>query len=130
MLSEIASLDDQTALQHLRQALRGEAARVLHQDDDQIDANRPLQEIGFDSLMMVELRLAVERRCGVDAAAIIGQESVTLNSMASVLLAALRGEPSEQSGADGAASGHLTRHMDAEMVAALAQRAGDSGGGA
>jgi acyl transferase domain-containing protein/NADPH:quinone reductase-like Zn-dependent oxidoreductase len=130
ILSEIASLDDPTALQHLRQALRGEAARVLHQDDDQIDANRPLQEIGFDSLMAVELRLAIERRCGVDASAIIGQESVTLNSMASDLLAALRGDPSEPSGADGAAPGHLTRHMDAEMAAALAPRVGDSGGGA
>lgn len=43
-----------------------EAARILRLSGGDIDPHRPLAEIGMDSLMALELRLAIEARLRLD----------------------------------------------------------------
>ena len=51
-----------------------EAARVMSFAPDRIDPHRPLSEFGMDSLMAVELRLALETRLGIDVPAEFREE--------------------------------------------------------
>ncbi|MEL6198343.1 MAG: SDR family NAD(P)-dependent oxidoreductase, partial [Pseudomonadota bacterium] len=44
----------------IQRRLRDAAAQVLRQPADEIDIDRPLSDIGFDSLMIVDLKLAAE----------------------------------------------------------------------
>jgi acyl carrier protein len=63
-------LDDrelvESALALLERIVTVEAAAILRRPISDIDPLRPLSEIGMDSLMAVELRLALESRLGVD----------------------------------------------------------------
>jgi NAD(P)-dependent dehydrogenase (short-subunit alcohol dehydrogenase family)/acyl carrier protein len=59
-----------------------EVARIMKLAADRIDASRPLTELGMDSLMAVELRLAVEQRFGVTVPLLALSEGATLSAMA------------------------------------------------
>jgi acyl carrier protein len=62
--------------------LLDEVAGILRVARGKLDPNRPLSEFGMDSLMAVELRIAVERRLGVEIPALMLNDSVTLSVMA------------------------------------------------
>jgi phthiocerol/phenolphthiocerol synthesis type-I polyketide synthase C len=59
-----------------------EAARVMSFAPDRIDAQRPLSEFGMDSLMAVELRLALETRLGIDVPLVSLSDTTTLSTIA------------------------------------------------
>ncbi len=59
-----------------------EVASILKLAPDRVDPARPLAELGMDSLMAVELRLAMERRFGVTLPVLALSEGTTLDSMA------------------------------------------------
>jgi acyl carrier protein len=58
----------------LIKALRREAAQILRMVEDQIDPHRPLSESGFDSLMLLELVISVERMTGLQLRVVGGGE--------------------------------------------------------
>jgi len=62
MLRELPAEQLQDAVANL---LRAEVGEILRIAPDRIDPARPMQEMGFDSLMGVELMVAVENRFGV-----------------------------------------------------------------
>src|SRR5205823_4932051 len=62
----LASLEPEEALALLKTIVAEEAATILRLPAGGIDALRPLSEVGMDSLMAVELRLALESRLRVD----------------------------------------------------------------
>ena len=69
-LSErLASLDPEAALALLKTVVGEEAATILRLPADSIDPLRPLSEMGMDSLMAVELRLALEEQIAGRSAA-------------------------------------------------------------
>jgi NADPH:quinone reductase-like Zn-dependent oxidoreductase/acyl carrier protein/NADP-dependent 3-hydroxy acid dehydrogenase YdfG len=59
-----------------------EVARIMKLAADRIEPSRPLTELGMDSLMAVELRLAVEQRFGVTVPLLALSEGATLSAMA------------------------------------------------
>ena len=66
-------------------ALRREAAKILRMTEGQIDPHRQLSESGFDSLMLLELLVSVERLTGLQLRA-VGAGERTLTSLAAELV--------------------------------------------
>jgi acyl carrier protein len=66
-------------------ALQREAGRILRMPQDQIDPQRALSDLGFDSLMMLELTISVERVTGQQFR-IVGEGERTLAAFANLIL--------------------------------------------
>jgi len=70
----------------LRDAIRGEAARVMALPGaDSIDDERPLRDLGLDSLMSVELRNALVSACGAKLPATLLFDHPTIAALAQEL---------------------------------------------
>ncbi|MEU8633568.1 type I polyketide synthase [Amycolatopsis sp. NPDC048633] len=80
---------ERVVLDHVRDAI----ARVLgHAGAEEIDANRPFKEIGFDSLTAVELRNRLRGATGLKLPATLVFDHPTPSALAGFLLSALVGE--------------------------------------
>jgi len=69
------------ALPALTAMLKKEIADILRMDADKLDAAAPLQDLGLDSLMGVELMTAVEQRFGVNIPVMALAEVGTIERM-------------------------------------------------
>jgi phthiocerol/phenolphthiocerol synthesis type-I polyketide synthase C len=85
----LASLNPEQALALLKTVVAEEAANILRLPAGGIDAMRPLSEAGMDSLMAVELRLALESRLRIDLPLVSLAEGTSVASLATRLAAAL-----------------------------------------
>ena len=92
---QIASLDPDAALALLKTVVAEEAATILRLPASGIDPLRPLSEMGMDSLMAVELRLALESRLRVDLPLVSLAEGTSVASIAGRLAAAISTGPKE-----------------------------------
>jgi NADPH:quinone reductase-like Zn-dependent oxidoreductase/acyl carrier protein len=81
----LASLDPEAALALLKTVVAEEAATILRLPAGGIDPLRPLSEMGMDSLMAVELRLALESRLRVDLPLMSLAEGTSVASIAARL---------------------------------------------
>ncbi|HXO00971.1 MAG TPA: SDR family NAD(P)-dependent oxidoreductase, partial [Stellaceae bacterium] len=104
LLDQLAGLDNAARRDLLATVVAEEAARILRLPPESIERQRPLTDIGMDSLTALELRLAIEARLRFDL------PLMTLADGASV--AALAARLAER----------LARPSQAEAVAALAAR--------
>lgn len=95
--TDLSDLDDKAALALLREELIAALAQVLRQGRGEIDPHRPLLDLGLDSLMSVDLRLALEERLGRDLPPIAVDVQMTLSDLARDLLPGLRAEPRDRS---------------------------------
>ncbi|MCS2609163.1 type I polyketide synthase [Halomonas dongshanensis] len=66
--------------------LRAELASILLIEEEKIDVHRSVYDMGFDSLMGVELMTAIENRLGVNVPVMILSEASTLDKLAGVLI--------------------------------------------
>jgi len=93
LAERLASLDPEAALALLKTIVAEEAATILRLPEEGIDPLRPLSEIGMDSLMAVELRLALESRLRVDLPLVSLTEGTSVASIAGRLAAAVSTGP-------------------------------------
>jgi NADPH:quinone reductase-like Zn-dependent oxidoreductase/acyl carrier protein len=63
---DLSALSPEAATEALLALVRDEVARILRLPADAVEQDRPLIDIGLDSLMALELRLGVEKRTGVE----------------------------------------------------------------
>jgi len=73
----------------LKTAVAEEAASILRLPAGSIDPLRPLSEIGMDSLMAVELRLALENRLRIELPLMSLAEGTSVASIAGRLASAI-----------------------------------------
>jgi len=85
----LAALEPEEALALLKTIVAEEAATILRLPAGGIDPLRPLSEVGMDSLMAVELRLALESRLRVDLPLVSLSEGTSVASIAARLAGAL-----------------------------------------
>ncbi len=63
---DVSALSPEAAADALLALVRDEVARILRLPTEAVEPDRPLIDIGLDSLMALELRLGVEKRTGVE----------------------------------------------------------------
>src|SRR5207248_10162327 len=95
LLERLAGLDAEAALGLLKTAVAEEAASILRLPASGIDPLRPLSELGMDSLMAVELRLALENRLRIDLPLMSLAEGTSVASIAGRLTTAISTGPKE-----------------------------------
>ncbi|QCS65918.1 SDR family NAD(P)-dependent oxidoreductase [Achromobacter denitrificans] len=119
LLAQLAELDDAELAPRIIELLKLEVSEILRVPADKIDPGRSLYDIGLDSLMGVELVVALEGRFGIRLPVMALSESPTLDKLAARLIQALRGDGRQDGGdADGIAT-HIERlaSQHAETVA-------------
>ncbi|WP_434986127.1 SDR family NAD(P)-dependent oxidoreductase [Vreelandella zhaodongensis] len=82
----LADLTPEEMHSTVTELLRAELASILLIDEEKIDVNRSVYDMGFDSLMGVELMTAIENRLGVQVPVMVLSEASSLNKLASVLI--------------------------------------------
>ena len=93
LLERLASLAGEEALTLLKGVVTEEAANILRLPAAGIDSQRPLSELGMDSLMAVELRLALESRLRIDLPIMSLAEGTSVASIAGRLAGAVAARP-------------------------------------
>ena len=93
LIERLAGLDPEAALTLLKTAVAEEAANILRLPAAGVDPLRPLSEMGMDSLMAVELRLALESRLRIDLPLMSLAEGTSVASIATRLANAVLTRP-------------------------------------
>jgi acyl carrier protein len=99
LLDRLAEISEAEAEGLLRQLICQEVAGILRLQVEKIGADQPLQELGLDSLMGVELALALEERVGVKLPSFLLSEGPTPKRLAQRILQMLRGEAEKEDAA-------------------------------
>jgi phthiocerol/phenolphthiocerol synthesis type-I polyketide synthase C len=112
--------------------LKVEIGEILRIEPEKIDALRPLHEMGFDSLMGVELVVAVENRFGVRLPVLTLNDSPTVTKLSERIVGQLRGEEADATREQIAriASQHDVSLPSAEEVGRIAEQLRSSEPGA
>jgi acyl carrier protein len=114
--SAIEALGDTDAVDLVTWHLSRELAAILRAPADEIDRQRPMSELGLDSLMVVELRLAVAHHLGIDLPLASIGDDTSLSTLAVTALAALRSGPLAAGPATFALESDLAqKHLDVPL---------------
>jgi NADPH:quinone reductase-like Zn-dependent oxidoreductase/NAD(P)-dependent dehydrogenase (short-subunit alcohol dehydrogenase family)/acyl carrier protein len=87
----LAEIDDPELIELFGEMLKQEVSEILRLPTGKLDATRPLQELGLDSLMSVELVVAVEERFGVRLPVMELSEASSIGKITIRILELLRG---------------------------------------
>lgn len=87
----LAELSGSELLSTITDMLKREVSEILRVAVDKIDANRSIYDMGLDSLMGVELMVAVESRFGIHLSVMALSESPTITKLAERLILQLQG---------------------------------------
>lgn len=115
----IATLDDATLHERFTDMLKAEIGEILRVSPDKIESTRSVYDMGLDSLMGVELVVALENRFGIRLPVMALNESPTPAKLAERLVLLLRDEH------DGATSDAVTASVQ-QVVASHAAEVGSS----
>jgi acyl transferase domain-containing protein/NADPH:quinone reductase-like Zn-dependent oxidoreductase/acyl carrier protein len=85
----IAGKSDAEARALVARLVASEVASILRLSAEEIDPARPLDELGMDSLMSLELRMGIEKRFGVELPVVAISASMNVNDLAVRLMADL-----------------------------------------
>jgi NADPH:quinone reductase-like Zn-dependent oxidoreductase/SAM-dependent methyltransferase/acyl carrier protein len=89
-----------------------ETGRILSLSPTAIDAKRPLSEFGMDSLMAVELRLALETRLGIDMPIVALSDNTSLTLIATRMMRTL----SQQDNSAGRQNPNLPGRLEESLM--------------
>ncbi|HEY4353129.1 MAG TPA: SDR family NAD(P)-dependent oxidoreductase, partial [Paraburkholderia sp.] len=113
LLEQLRALPPAEAVPLVEAALRSQIARILHMSPERIDLDRSVLDLGMDSLMGMELGMAVEESFGVKLSIMAIAEGATVHTLAVRIVDML----DESGGAD-----ETARESADEMAAALVAR--------
>ena len=119
--SQIAGKGEGEARALVAGLLASEVARILRLSAEEIDTGRPLDELGMDSLMSLDLRMGIETRFGVELPVVAIGAGISVNDLAARLIAGARSGPAGQ-GPDGS-------NPDGELEARLLRQHGPDASG-
>jgi NAD(P)-dependent dehydrogenase (short-subunit alcohol dehydrogenase family)/acyl carrier protein len=107
----LAEMDDEQLREAFAEMLKQEISEILRLPASKLDAARPLQELGLDSLMSVELVVAVEGRFGIRLPVMELSESSSITKLTQRIIELLRGnQQAEQPTQEDIARSTMARH--------------------
>lgn len=106
----LASLPPEELYATLIEVLSKELAKILLIDEEKIDIHKSVYDMGFDSLMGVELVTALEARLGIQVPVMILSEAGTLAKLCDYLMGKLLGDGAETDSDEEALSGLAAQH--------------------
>ncbi len=111
----LAELPPEELAATFRELLKAEIGEILRIPPEKLDATRSVYDMGLDSLMGVELALAIESRFGIRLPVMALSESPTIEKLADKIIAQLKsaGAPSEAT--PGAPNANITAQVQ-QMV--------------
>ena len=98
----LAELPDDALLATFIEMIKVEVAEILRASIDKLDTHQSMFEMGLDSLMGVELAIALEGRFGVRLPVMALSESPTIAKLAARMIAQLRGTDAGNASANAA----------------------------
>jgi len=117
LLEQLRALPRAEAVTLVETALRGHIARILHMSPERVALDRSVLDLGMDSLMGMELGMAVEESFGVKLSIMSIAEGATVPMLATRIVDGLDDERGQNApGTQGAA------HDASAEMAALAER--------
>jgi acyl carrier protein len=116
----VSALNEAEAVKRLSEVFREEAAAILRLPAEDVDTDRPMSELGFDSLMAVELKLTAEEKYNVSLPIFSLADGATLTSVAVRVASDLRGGAAVSTD-EGSAEFLLARHVGGDVGAAAAR---------
>ncbi|NPD68779.1 SDR family NAD(P)-dependent oxidoreductase [Lichenicola cladoniae] len=70
-----------------------EVARIFRLPPEEIEMARPLDELGLDSMMSLDLRMSIEKRFGIELPVVAITAGISVNDLAARLITSLRTGP-------------------------------------
>jgi len=86
----VPTLDDTAALALIARHLKAEVGAILRLAPEDIDVQRSLADLGMDSLMAMELRLAVHRKLGIELPIAAIADGLSVEAVGRKVLARIR----------------------------------------
>ncbi|MFZ0854411.1 MAG: SDR family NAD(P)-dependent oxidoreductase [Hyphomicrobiaceae bacterium] len=117
LVGAIHGLDDASARELVARHLAGELSAILRMPADDLNWQRPLAELGLDSLMAVELRFAATRRLGIELPLSAMVDGASIGSLADTVLARLRTAPAGSQVGLAADQELADKHLDVPLNA-------------
>ncbi len=111
LASLIAGKSDIEARTTVSGLVAQEVARILRLSADEIDVTRPLDDLGMDSLMSLELRMSIEGRFGVELPVVAISSGINVTDLAARLIAGLESGADHTAGNGAAMPGDREREM-------------------
>jgi NADPH:quinone reductase-like Zn-dependent oxidoreductase/acyl carrier protein len=96
LAGRIAGKSDGEARTLVAGLLAAEVARIFRLPAEEIERGRPLDELGLDSMMSLDLRMSIEKRFGVELPVVAITAGVSVNDLAARLVTSLRAGPQPQ----------------------------------
>jgi NADPH:quinone reductase-like Zn-dependent oxidoreductase/acyl carrier protein len=125
--ARLKGLDEAAAVRAMIDLFRSEASIILRLDPQEIDPTKPMSELGFDSLMAVELKLSCEEKYGVSMPVLSLSEGATIAILAARVAAQMR-DPAAPAAEETSDLGLvIARHLGADAAARVAERLGAAG---
>ncbi len=119
LATRIAGKSDGDARALVAALVAADVGRIFRLPPDEVEMTRPLDELGLDSMMSLDLRMSIEKRFGIELPVMAISAGVSVNELAGRLIASLRagGQP-----ADDASQQIMQRHgiQNASLAAGLA----------
>jgi phthiocerol/phenolphthiocerol synthesis type-I polyketide synthase C len=93
LAAQIAGKSEGDARALVAKLVASEVARIFRLSADEIEVARPLDELGMDSMMSLDLRMGIEKRFGVELPVVAISAGVSVNDLATRLIAGVRSGP-------------------------------------
>jgi acyl carrier protein len=115
----VPTLDDAAALALIARHLKAEMGAILRLAPEDIDAQRSLADLGMDSLMAMELRLAVHRKLGIELPITAIADGLSVEAVGRKVLARIRSRGAGAGVQQDLAEKHAADLPDAERLQTL-----------
>ena len=117
LVGELVGLSEEEALRVLSSNLAQTVGGIFRMPADAVNTRRPLSEMGMDSLMGMELRMAAQQMLGIDIPIVSMAEGVSIHDIALRVLAKSRSdrEPDGLASSDTTATNLIGAHTDDEL---------------
>jgi acyl carrier protein len=96
LAAQIAGKSEGEACTIVARLVASEVARILRLATEEIEVARPLTELGMDSMMSLDLSMGIEKRFGVELPIVAISPGVSVNDLATRLIAGLRAGKSDE----------------------------------